>query len=82
MNSLPGQREAFELYKMTNILLFYPLEIFVIWPGIKQNKNTTHRMEETLANKVTDKGLISKNMQIAHIAQYQNQNNPNNGQKI
>ena len=50
-------------------------------------KETTNKMkrqpsewEKIIANKATDKGLISELIQTAHVAQYQNNKQPN--QKI
>ena len=40
----------------------------------KQNKKTTY--EKIFANEATDKGLISKNIQAAHAAQYDKKKQP------
>ena len=47
---------------------------------INKTKRQPSEWEKIIANKATDKGLISELIQTAHVAQYQNNKQPN--QKI
>ena len=47
---------------------------------ISKVKRQPSEWEKIIANKATDKGLISELIQTAHVAQYQNNKQPN--QKI
>ena len=44
---------------------------------INKMKRQPSKQEKIIANKATDKGLISKLIQTAHAAQYQNSKQPN-----
>ena len=44
---------------------------------INKTKRQPSEWEKIIANKATDKGLISKLIQTAHAAQYQNSKQPN-----
>ena len=73
----PPPREMEITTKINNWDLMKLKTFFTAKDTINKTKRQSSEWEKIFANETTDKGLISKNLQATHAAQYQENKQPN-----